>query len=118
MGGGSKTFSQDFWSHWSFVEYCTNNGNSLYLCIFTVQFLYIFKYFVDMDLKKRNSLLSGKYKKHSTHNFGNQINDSSMLCSVLSNVLGTGSHVSFQITPPPPSGNLQSSTSSWWRRER
>ena len=57
-----------------------------------------------------------KYKIHATHPFGNKINDFSMLWSVLNYVLGTGSHVSIQITPPLPSGNLQSSTSPWGRR--
>ena len=40
-----------------------------------------------MDPKRE--ILSGKYKIYSTHTFGNQMNDSSMLCSALSNVSGT-----------------------------
>ena len=40
-----------------------------------------------MDLKRE--ILSGKYKIYSTQAFGNQTNDSSILWSALSNVLGT-----------------------------
>lgn len=90
-----------FWHHRRFVQFCTNDGKPfspvlLWNCIY-------FHVFCSCGLKKkRHILISGKIHNVLHLNLRqSDFSDSRMLCSVLSNILGAGSNLSIQITPPP-----------------